>query len=171
MKKTLMFAGLLALTGALSSCLSTGLVTFSDLKFDSNYTAQINGVNRFVVCDDRQTAITFSFVVDGTTYLDRFNAVFIGKTQGTRVPIGSYTVSQGTYNGNRLSLTTNFSAGSAPRVTPTPRAVIVVPTPTILGYTDLELTIFDTKGGSVSGLISQNSSSDPIPVVSNCPAN
>ena len=172
MKKTLIFAGLVALTGALSSCLSTGLVTFSDLKFESNYTANINGKSQFVVCDDRQTAVTVSFIIDGVVYLDHFNATFIGTTKGTRIPIGSFTASQGTFNGNRLSLTTNFTAGSAPRNQQvTPRAVVVVPTPTILGSTDLELKIFDTNGTSVTGLVSQNSSSDPIPVVSNCPAN
>jgi hypothetical protein len=176
MKKILMFASFVALAGALSSCLSTGLVSFTDITFESNYSAVINGKSQSVVCDDRQTLITYSFNVSGVRYLKYWETRFFGETTGSSFNLPNYTTADYVASGDRVTVTTNLDAGKAPRSSGTlrtvqPRAVIVVPTPTVLGATDIRLTIHDTDGGAVSGNLSSFRSDGKIPVVSNCPLN
>jgi hypothetical protein len=173
MKKILMFASLLTVTAALSSCISTGLVTLSDITFTSNFTATINNQTRFVVCNDRQTSITYSFRVSGVNYLSYWETVFVGKNTGTTIRLPNYTLANFVANGDRVTVTTDFTAGSAPSSVSNPnsriqpRAVVVVPAPAAtIGATDLNLTVHDTQGGSVSGRISDFTNT--IPVISSC---
>jgi hypothetical protein len=172
MKKILMFASLIALAGALSSCISTGLVTLSDITFTSNFTATINNQTRYVVCNDRQTSITYSFRVSGVSYLSYWETVFVGTKTGTTIRLPNYTLANFINNGDRVTVTTDFTAGSAPSSVSNsqsriqPRAVIVIPPTATIGATDLNLTVHDTQGGSVSGRISDFT--DTIPVISSC---
>jgi hypothetical protein len=171
MKKILMFASLIALAGALSSCLDTGLVSISDIRFTSDWTIVKNGTTRYVVCSNQQTQVTYSFSVSGIGYLKNWDSVFVGKVTGDTVPFFGKTISDSDVilSGNTVSVSTNFV--NAPR-SGTPRAVVVtpIPNPTGNGALDLRLTIRDTQGGSATGLISNFSLADAIPVVDNCPA-
>jgi hypothetical protein len=170
MKKILMFASLIALAGALSSCLDTGLVSISDIRFTSNWTVKnTDGTTRYVVCSNQQTQVTYSFGVSGINNLKNWDSIFIGKVTGDTVPFYNKTLfdSDVIVNGNNVSVSTNFV--NAPRSVK-PRAVVVIPNPTGTGSLDLRLTIRDTQGGSATGLISNFSLADAIPVVDNCPA-
>ncbi len=171
MKKTLVFAGLVALAGALSSCLSTGLVSFTDITFESDFRGSINGgPSQSVICDNRTTAVTYTFNVSGVQYLQKWSTRFFGQSTGASFDLPDFTINQFVAVGDRVTVTVNLFPGSAPKIrNAQPRAVVVVPTPTVIGATDIRLTIFDNQGGSVSGNLSVFRSEGKIPVVSNCP--
>lgn len=174
MKKILMFVGLVGLAGALSGCLSTGLVSFTDLTFESGFTGSINGGPiQSVICDNKTTPVTYTFKVSGVENLQKWSTRFFGEKAGS-VPfdLPDYTLANFAADGQLVKVTVNLTPGSAPKIRPSslePRAVVVVPLPKKIGATDIRLTIYDTQGGSVQGNLSEFRSEGKIPVVDNCP--
>ncbi len=168
-----MFASLVALAGALSSCLSTGLVSFTDITFESEFSGSINGgPAQSVICNNRTTAVTYTFKVSGVEYLQKWSTKFFGETTGSSFSLPDYTLNNFAANGQLVTVTVNLSPGSAPKIRDVQsRAVVVVPVPNPqkIGATDIRLTIFDTQGGSVEGNLSAFRSEGKIPVISNCP--
>jgi hypothetical protein len=171
MKKILMLASLVALTGALSSCLSTGLVSFTDITFESNFTGSINnGPIQSVICDNRSTDVTYTFKVSGVEYLQKWSTKFFGESTGSSFNLPDYTLVNFAADGQLVKVTVTLNPGQAPKIrTVQPRAVVVVPSPTKIGATDIRLTIFDNQGGSVAGNLSSFRSEGKIPVINNCP--
>ena len=178
MKKIFLLASVV-LAGALTSCFGTPNIAISTISFNSDYVInQGTSGQRYVVCNNKQTQIEYSFTLDRIQNLDSWDATFFGDAgintfTNTGLRINPPTVNQGiTYvpGSNTITVRTNFSANSAPRVSN--RAVVVVPTPVpqpqIISHVNLRLTLRDIQGFSVSGEISPFYV-DSIPVVDNCP--
>jgi hypothetical protein len=178
MKKTLIFAGLVALTGALTSCFGTPNIALTNISFSSDYVVnQGTSQQRYVVCDNKQTQIAYSFTVDRIQNLDRWDAQIFGDNRintfsrnGLRFnpPTPQEGISY-VPGSSTITVQTNFAVGSSPRIV-TPRAVVVtpVPNPRIISYVNLQLTIHDIQGFSVTGNVAPTYV-DSIPVVDNCP--
>lgn len=178
MKKTLIFAGLVALTGALTSCFGTPNIALTNISFSSDYVInQGTSQQRYVVCDNKQTQIIYSFALDRIQNLDRWDAQIFGDARintfsRSGLRINPPTVNEGiTYvpGTDTITVQSNFSAGSEPRIV-TPRAVVVVPVPNpkVISHVNLQLTIHDIQGFSVTGNVAPTYV-DSIPVVDNCP--
>jgi hypothetical protein len=176
MKKIFLLASVV-LAGALTSCFGTPNIAISTISFRSDYVInQGLSSQRYVVCNNKQSQIQYSFTLDRIQNLESWDATFFGDgnintytTAGLR--INPPTANQGiTVNGSTITVDTNFAVNSSPRVSN--RAVVVVPTPVpqpkIISNVNLRLTLRDIQGFSVSGEISPFYV-DSIPVVDNCP--
>jgi hypothetical protein len=178
MKKIFLLASVV-LAGALTSCFGTPNIAISTISFKSDWVInQGTSGQRYVVCNNKQTQIQYSFTLDRIQNLDSWDATFFGDagintytTTGLR--INPPTANQGiSYvpGSNTITVDTNFAVNSSPRVSN--RAVVVVPTPVpnpqIISHVNLRLTLRDIQGFSVSGEISPFYV-DSIPVVDNCP--
>jgi hypothetical protein len=176
MKKIFLLASVV-LAGALTSCFGTPNIALTNITFKSDYVInQGTPGQRYVVCNNKQSQIEYSFTLDRIQNLESWDATFFGDagintytTAGLR--INPPTANQGiTVNGSTITVDTNFAVNSSPRVSN--RAVVVVPTPVlqpdIRSHVNLRLTIRDIQGFGVSGEISPFYV-DSIPVVYNCP--
>jgi hypothetical protein len=177
MKKIFLLASVV-LAGALTSCFGTPNIAISTISFRSDFVINQGSAQRYVVCNNKQSQIEYSFTLDRIQNLESWDATFFGdgniNTYTTsNLRINPITPQQGiTYvpGSSRITVDTNFAVNSSPRVSN--RAVVVVPTPVpqpqIISHVNLRLTIRDIQGFGVSGEISPFYV-DSIPVVSNCP--
>jgi hypothetical protein len=94
----------------------------SSINLDSNYRATVDGKNQPVICDDRQTTLSFSFNYTGS--LDNYRVVLQGVSTGDRAPVQNSTQSA---SGGRVAGTITIPAGLAP--------LAIVPQPKVRGKT------------------------------------
>jgi prepilin-type processing-associated H-X9-DG protein len=124
MKKTLMFASLIALAGALSSCITLGDLTAYGFKLRSEY--RIGGNS--VICDNVDTRLTYEFDYSGN--LSAWSTALVSVQSLSRAGQASFTpsISNVLYGDGHVKVTYVLAPGSSPRIQS--RAVVVVPEPT-----------------------------------------
>jgi hypothetical protein len=125
MKKILMFAGLIALAGAISSCISLGDLTAYGFKLRSEY--RIGG--KSVICDNVDTRLTYEFDYSGN--LSAWSTALVSVQSLSRTGQASFTpsINNVLYGDGHVKVTYVLAPGSSPRKVQ-PRAVVVVPEPT-----------------------------------------
>lgn len=128
--------------------------------------AVVDGVETFVICDDRVTDLRYSFEYEGAlqTWTSYLHGVHSGDT------IGRQTFSAGdprvSYEPHRVSVTYGIHSGMAPLAndadgTVETAGIVVVPVPHVIGYTLLYLEL--DGPASARRLVSKD-----IPVLSSC---
>lgn len=137
--------------------------------YRSNYRLDTNGDgvhDRSVICDDRITELTYSF--NYTTELDSWTSWLEGGFE--RDEVGRQTFRPGEagvrYGNDRVEVTYEIDPGTAPlTVDPAlaPQGIVVVPNPRQIGQTFLKVRVNGV--GFTYTLTSQ-----PIPVIDNCPS-
>jgi hypothetical protein len=135
--------------------------TISNALFSTNHVVDL-GVNgetgeanqpEFVICDDRQTELIYSFAYTGT--LGSFRSYLRGEDSGNIPPDGNKTFSTSSL-GNPVEVSITIPAGLAPlAIEPTAIGVSG-----IIGYSTLHLDFPGT---------SQDKTSRRIAVIDNCP--
>lgn len=145
----------------------SGEITLRDnirnASYSTNFEAVIDGEERFVICNDRTTTLTYSF-----TYEDRFTnwtsylqGVDSGDIRG-EVDL-NLNDSRVQVNGNRVTVTYEIQAGAAPTLSePVLDSQAIVVVPDAVGYTRLYIRTADFA--NPAPLISN----PPIPVLANC---
>jgi hypothetical protein len=140
----------------------TTTTTISNLSFSSDYR---DNQGKSYVCDNATTGLTYTFRYSGQ--LDHWTSVLVGKQTGQRAGTADLSLSSPGVNGSGdfVSVTYNVPPRTAPLSVPTgavkPQSIIV--SPAVLGYTDLQITFYDSFGNAGSVKLNQG-----IPVVSNC---
>ena len=126
--------------------------------------ATIDGVERYVICDDRLADLTYYFDYDGA--LESWTSYLKGVTTGD--VIGTKTFYPGSpgvhYTQNDVMVTYAIYPEMAPLAQQdalAPQGIVVVPAPNVIGYTELYLRIASTS--AELRLVSRR-----IPVLSNC---
>lgn len=139
-------------------------LVISNAGYLTDATATIDGVERYVVCDDRLADLTYFFDYDGV--LESWTSYLKGVTTGD--VIGRRTFTPDTagvrFTADDVMVTYTIHAGVAPLDQDdalAPQGIVVVPAPNVIGYTELYLRIESTS--SVLRLVSRK-----IPVLSNC---
>jgi hypothetical protein len=169
MKRFLALAGLAAL---MTSCLSTGRVTVSNIEFFSQFQ---DDRGNFVICDNRNTDVSIRFrysEAQAGAFVKWQTRLFGAVNQNSEFPVGELTpTSAGVTNENgQITYTVGLPAKSAPldgkirlqAVIVTPKTIPYDDSP--IGATRLGLQIFDDAGTSVYAYLG-----DQIRVVDNCP--
>ncbi len=126
MKKILMFASLVALAGAISSCISLGDLTAYGFKLRSEY--RIGG--KSVICDNVETKLTYEFDYSGN--LSAWSTALVSVQNSlSRTGQAAFTpnITNVLYGDGHVKVTYVLAPGSSPRKVQT-RAVVVVPEPT-----------------------------------------
>lgn len=145
-------------------------VRISNATVRTDTRAEIDGVERSVICDDRITDLTYGFSFEGP--LERWTSYLAGVLSGDVI---GYETFQPTDTGvqwesNRVTVTYAIYPGiapleSSPESVPTNHiqleAIRVVPVPQVLGYTRLYLEV----GASPDTI---RLSSGEIPVLADC---
>lgn len=107
-------------------------VAESSVSLDSDYYATVDGKNQPVICDDRQTRLTYSFNYTGP--LDTYRVVLEGVNSGEQpYVVGSIQNA----SGGRVAGTITIPAGVAP--------LAIVPQPKVLGYTRVRIELNPTS--------------------------
>ncbi|WP_018465135.1 hypothetical protein [Calidithermus timidus] len=118
------------------------------------------------ICDNTFTTGRYNFRFEGD--LDRWESVFVGQTTGERSTVSTYVYGDNTYVEDPpgyIQVNFAFGPGAAPYLVSGQQMskIVVVPTPNIIGYTQLELTFYNSAGNSGKVLLKG------IPVIDNCP--
>jgi hypothetical protein len=144
----LLFVGLaLVLNGCVIEFVDgPNTLTVQELGYRTNYRGTINGQDRFVICDDRNTELTYSFEFDGV--LGNWRSYLEGGFFSTRV--GDVTLNLNSpyvqYDGTTVRVTYLIEPGGAPVLMApsntlesqaTDAAIVVVPLPQVIGETTL----------------------------------
>ena len=139
-------------------------LTITNAGYLTDARASIDGVERYVICDDRVSDLTYYFDYHGT--LESWSSYLRGVTTGDVIGYRTfYPGSSGvTHSPNDVTVTYAIQAGVAPLNADdavTPRGIVVVPVPQVIGYTNLYLKI--ASSSAELRLVSRE-----IPVVANC---
>jgi hypothetical protein len=142
-------------------------LTIRDLGYATNYRGTINGQDRFVICDDRDTELSYSFEFDGT--LGNWTSYLEG---GFFERVGEVTLNLNNrfvqYDGRTVRVTYLIRPGGAPvlmepsntlEAQATNASIVVVPVPQVIGETTLFIE-FENLG--------ERARFDPTPVIDNC---
>ena len=134
---------------------------------ETDYTAPLDGQDQFVICQDEDTRLTYTFTYTGD--LNRWTSYLQGVTTSEEKGREEFTLSSENIrrDGNTVTVTYLIRAEGAPLLTEgeiDTQGIVVVPEPKELGATQLFLEVegFD-------GLEPELLSADPIPVITNCP--
>jgi hypothetical protein len=147
------------------------VLPISDFSFTSSWA--VNG--QPVACDNRDTDIGYSFLVDDVSAVDYWTETYYGVESKVTKPVVTHRVGQAgvTVTGKQISVENRFRANGgflplAVQDALEPNAIIVVPitpSPTSqIGATRLTVTVVLDSGFS-------RSASKTIPIYGNCPAN
>lgn len=140
-------------------------VVIRDAAYRTNATARIDGVDRFVICDDRVTDLSYSFDYRGP--LEAWTSYLYGVH--THDTIGRQTFRPSDagvhYDPHHVSVTYGIHPGMAPLAVDSghaaaPQGIVVVPVPKVIGYTRLYLEV---GRSAPRQLVSKD-----IPVVASC---
>ena len=141
-----------------------GNLSVSNISFDSDFRAVINGVETPVICDNTFTPARVIFKYSGD--LASWRIQFRGTNTGQTSTAQEFTYGGPNYSENKANriITTNyvFGSGTAP-LNVKPQAIVVVPVPKQIGTTTLLLTIRNSAGKEASGQFGG------LPVIDNCP--
>lgn len=138
----------------------------SSASYQTDYSAFVDGVERNVICDDRDTILTYSFNYSGT--LDYWTSYLQGVDSGEIAGRVTFTPNDNgvTYTSSSVSVRYIIRPYAAPLLVGpegvSSEAIVPVPAPRVIGESVLLLNINGYSRGYQ--LISR-----PIPVVSNCP--
>lgn len=129
--------------------------TISNLSFTSNYQ---DSSGQSYICDNTTTQLTYTFVYNGP--LDSWTSALVGEQTGQTAGMSTlYLGSPGVNaSGNYVSVTYNVPPNAAPLSLSKaggvkPQSIIV--TPNVKGYTDLQITFYDSFGNSGSVRLSR----------------
>lgn len=139
-------------------------LTISNAGYLTDAKATIDGRERYVICDDRLSDLTYYFDYEGA--LEQWSSYLQGVTTGDVLGYRTFTPSTpGVHHtADDVMVTYSIDPGVAPLAHQdalAPQGIVVVPAPQVIGYTELYLSIASTS--SVRRLVSQQ-----IPVLSNC---
>ena len=164
---------LLAACAALVSCevVATGGgtpyddVTIRDAGYRTDARATIDGVDRFVVCDDRVTELSYAFDYAGP--LAAWTSYLRGVSTGDVIGRRTFRPSSAgvSWDPHHVEVTYAIPSGIAPLGTGDgaslgPQAIDVVPVPKVIGYTRLYLELGSSRARQ---LVSKD-----IPVLADC---
>lgn len=107
-------------------------VAESSVSLDSDYYATVDGRNQPVICDDRQTRLSYGFNYTGS--LDTYRVVLEGVTSGEQPYVAGSTQNA---SGGRVAGTITIPAGVAP--------LAIVPQPKVLGFTRVKIELNPTS--------------------------
>lgn len=144
-----------------------GLV-LRNASYRTNVRATVDGRERFIICDNRTTTLSYSF--DYTGALLSWRSYLRGRNTGTIRGDRRFTLADVVRPG-RVEVTYTIPPYQAPlsvnelpdAAAIAPESIIVVPRPTVVGASELRLEV---NGIGRSVVLSGR---DPIPVVDNCP--
>jgi hypothetical protein len=136
-------------------------LSVSNTRYETNFQASINGQNRYVICDDRETTLTYRF--DYTGSLTSWSSYLRGRDSGVIEGRARFTSADIVTPGRVIvdyripRELAPLSEGVQPTSEISPESIIVVPR--ILGYTELWLDIGNFRNSYRFG---------PIPVLATC---
>lgn len=141
-------------------------VQISNASYQSEFTAVVEGNEREVICNDRDTSFSYTFTYSGdlTNWASYFEGVDSG-TQNGRIErsITSTTAEGVVVDGNNVTVYFTLTPDSIPTlVEPDLNVQGIVVTPQVKGYTNLVIVVDDN--GVTRKLETQN----PIPVLTAC---
>lgn len=119
-------------------------VTIDNAAYSTNFSAKVNGVEQFVICNDRTTELSYSF--DFTGNLNSWESFLEGKNTGEKAgekrfsTTGPFVVRPG-----HVEVTYEILSSGAPRLTAPElgtEAIVVVPKQPI-GYSKLFINVDD----------------------------
>lgn len=138
----------------------------SNASYRTNFRATVDGQERYIICDNRTTTLSYRFNYSGT--LRSWSSYLRGQTTGTIRGRANFTSRDITTPG-RVEVDYTIPRNQAPLSSgPEPQAldpesIIIVPRPTVIGYTQLWLDI----NGSTRSFTFHNQG-NAIPVVDGC---
>jgi len=136
--------------------------TVSNATYATTHRAEVEGLNQFVICDNLDTILSYSFDFNGN--LESWSSFLEGEKTKEIAGKASFNASQITAPG-RVEVTYEIKAGGAPKlVAPdlSTQAIVVIPKPDVIGASKLFINV---NGFSRSRPLSSNS----IPVLRDCP--
>lgn len=139
----------------------------SNASFETNFRATVDGQERYVICDNRTTTLSYRFDYSGT--LTSWSSYLRGQTTGTIRGRETFTSADINTPG-RVEVTYTIPRNQAPlsdgleiQSAISPESIIVVPRPTVIGFTQLWLDINGTTRS-----FNFNNQGRAIPVIDGC---